>query len=181
MVQTGNPLNSIMQGVRISDSLPVPDSRLCLTRKIDEFPDRTYNAINICRECIKPGTQIRCVLTLDQSILRGEITEQTIVRSIAEASAFYQRSVIAHYPQACNDMNSKTILLGGGVGYQSKTVTNAYYGNQAMDVTMRVLDAAFRKHHHLQDWQEGISPRALKQTDFNNTPYAYGVCEVSIQ
>ena len=181
MVQTGNPLNSIMQGVRISDSLPVPDSRLCLTRKIDEFPDRTYNAINICRECIKPGTQIRCVLTLDQSILRGEITEQTIVRSIAEASAFYQRSVIAHYPQACNDMNSKTILLGGGVGYQSKTVTNAYYGNQAMDVTMRVLDAAFRKHRHLQDWQEGISPRALKQTDFNNTPYAYGVCEVSIQ
>ena len=181
IVQTGNPLNSIMQGIRISDSLPVLDSKLCLTRKIDEFPDGTYNAINICRECIKPGTQIRCALTLDQSILRGEITEQTIVQSIADASAFYQRSVTAHYPQSCNDMNSKTILLGGGVGYQSKTVTNAYYGDQSMDVTMRILDAAFRKHHHLQDRQEGISPRALKQTDFNNASYAYGVCEVSIQ
>lgn len=181
MVQTGNPLNSILQGVRISDSLPIPDSKLCLTKKIDEFPDGSYNVINICRECLKPGTKISCTLTLDQSILHGKITAQTIARDIGAASAYYQRSVIACYPQVSNDMNSRTILLGGGVGYQSKTVTSAYYRDQAMDVTMRVLDAAFRKHRHLQDRREGVSPRAIKQTDFNNASYGYGVCEVSIR
>lgn len=180
-VQVSNPLNSIMQGVRISDSLPIPDSSLCLTKKIDEFPDNTYNVINICRECIKPGTKISCTLTLDQSILQGKFTTQTIAQDIADASAFYQRTVIAHYPKVCNDMNSKTILLGGGVGFQSKTVTNAYYGEQAMDVTMRVLNRAFSKHQHMRDGQDGISPRALKQTDFNNASYGYGVCEVSIR
>ena len=60
IVQTGNPLNSILQGVRISDSLPVPDSDLCLTRKVDEFLDEHYNQINICRECIKPGIRSFC-------------------------------------------------------------------------------------------------------------------------
>lgn len=181
-VQRNNPLNSFAQGIRISDSLPIPDSKLCLTKKIDEFPDGSYNVINICRECIKPDTLVRCTLTLDQSILRGKITAQTIARDITKASAFYQHTVLAHYPQANNDMNSKTILLGGGVGYQSKTVTEAYYGAQAMGVTMRILDKAFFKHRHLQDGQkEGISPRALKQTDFQNASYGYGVCEVSIR
>lgn len=36
--------------------------QLALTRKIDEFPDETYNSINICRECIRSGTRICCTL-----------------------------------------------------------------------------------------------------------------------
>lgn len=181
IVQTGNPLNSIMHGVRVSDSVSISDSRMCLTKKIDEFTDETYNFINICRECIKPGTEIVCTITLDQSILHGEITKQTIEQAIADFSNLYQRNVVSHYPQASNDMNSKTILLGGGVGYHSKTVTAAYYRGKAMGVTMDILRSLFRKHHHERDGEDGISPRALKQTDYNNASYAYGVCEVSIR
>jgi len=181
VVQTGNPLNSMLQGVRVSDSLPIGDDKMCLTRKIDEFTDETYNAINICRECIKPGTTIHCTVTLDQSVLQGQISKDTIERAIAEASAYYQKTVLRRYPQAANDMNSRTILLGGGVGFQSKTVTDPYYGDKAMNVTTDVLKKAFPKHHHERDAQEGISPRALKQTDFNNATYCYGVCEVTIR
>lgn len=36
--------------------------QLALTRKTDEFPDETYNSINICRECIRSGTRICCTL-----------------------------------------------------------------------------------------------------------------------
>ena len=43
------------------------------------------------------------------------------------------------------------------------------------------MKKAFPKHHHERDNQDGISPRALKQTDFNNAAYSYGVCEVTIR
>lgn len=181
VVQTQNPLNSILQGVRVSDSLPIPDSQLCLTRKIDEFMDETYNRINVCRECIRPGTRIYCTITLDQSVLRGMITKESMEKAIAEVSDYYQKTVTNRYPQASNYMNSRTLLLGGGVGFQSKTVTDPYYGEKALDFTAKVLDQAFREHHHKKDMVEGISPRALKQTDFSNATYPYGVCEVFIR
>ena len=167
--------------MRISDSLPVPDSALCLTRKIDEFLDDHYNQINICRECIKPGTAIRCTITLDQSVLQGKITKESIEDAIAAVSAYYQETVTSRYPHGSNYMNSRTILLGGGVGFQSKTVTDAYYGTDALEITSKVLDKAFRKHNHWKDPSIGISPRALKETDFNDAAYPYGVCEVIIR
>lgn len=181
VVQTGNPLNSLLRGIKVSDSLPVGDDKMCLTRKIDTFLNKPCHAINICRESIKPGVTIRCTVTLDQSILQGKITKDSIEQAISDVSAYYQEKVTSYFPQAVNGMNSKTILLGGGVGFQSKTVTDPYYGDKAMEVTMDVLKKAFPKHHHERDTQEGISPRALKQTDFNNASYSYGVCEVTIR
>lgn len=180
-VMVSNPLNSLLQGVRISDSVPLADRDLCLTRKIDEFPDGTYNAINICRECVKPGVRICCKLTLDQSVLRGSITEDSIRKAIADFSEFYQKSVLLHYPKAGNQMNSKTILLGGGAGFQSKTVVGPYYGEEALNLTSRILKQRFSRHFHEKDPAGGVSPRALKQTDFNNASYPYGVCEVTIR
>lgn len=181
IVQTSNPLNSIMQGVLVSDSLPIPDSQLCLTRKVDEFADDSYNEINICRECIKPGTRIHCTVTLDQSVLRGAITKESIERAIETASAHYRKTVTDRYPQASNYMNSRTILLGGGAGFQSKTVVDPYYGNKSLEVTAKVLDKSFRNHNHRKDIADGLSPRALKQTYYNNAAYPYGVCEVIIR
>lgn len=176
-----NPQNSLLRGVRVSDSLPIGDQNMCLTRKIDEFTDNSYNVLNVCRECIKPGTAIHCTLTLDQSILQGSITKESIMQAISDAYEHYQKTVISLYPQAAGGMNSRTILLGGGIGYQSKTVTDSYYRDTAMRVTIDVLKKAFPKHHHEQDAEEGISPRALKQTEYNNASYSYGICEVSIQ
>lgn len=181
MPEINNPLNSIMQGIRISDSLPVADDRMCLASKLDVFPDGGQNTINICRECISPGTEIHCTMTLDQSILREQITMEDIVRAIAEVSEYHQATVNRHYPQAPNDMNSKTILLGGGVGFQSKTVTDPYYGEEALDVTAKIMRDKFDRHHHEKDKRDGISPRALKQTIYKGGAYSYGVCEVSIQ
>lgn len=179
--EQSNPLNSILQGMRVSDSLPVPDRALCITRKIDEFPDNTYNSINVCRECIRPGTTIRSTITLDQSILQGKLTADTLRQAIAAASRHYQQTVLTHYPQAENYMNSATILLGGGVGFQSKTVTELYFGTNSLSVTSDILNRSFPRHHHERDAAEKISPRALKQTDFQNAAYPYGVCEVTIR
>lgn len=181
VVQKRNPLNSIMQGVLVSDSLPIPDSQVCLTRKIDELADETYREINICRECIKPGTRIYCTVTLDQSILHGAITKETLENAIAAASAHYQKTVTDRFPHAWNYMNARTLLLGGGVGFHSKTVVDPYYEDKALEITASVLDHSFKKHNHRKDVVGGLSPRTLKQTVYDNMSYPYGVCEVFIR
>ena len=181
VVQVSSPLNSIMQGVRISDSEPVPDTKLCLTTKIDELLSGEYRKINICRESMKPGTEIRFSLTLDQSILKGKITQESILRAVEMTSRYYQDTVLSHFPHVDNFMNSRTIILGGGAGFQSKTVTDPYYGADALKITAKFLHDKFSDHHHDQDVFGGISPHTLKQTDFNQAAYPYGVCEVFIR
>ena len=177
-----NALNSIMQGIRISDSAPIADKNLCLTTKIDEFTDGSYNKINLCRESIKPGVEIRCSLTLDQSVLQGKLTRESIEQAIGRASAYYQETVLKPYKQASNSLNSRTILMGGGVGFQSKTIVGEVCADRALKVTAGILDRAFPKHEHRErDPEEGVSPRALKQTEFNHASYLYGVCEVHIR
>lgn len=176
-----SPLNSILQGLRVSDSLPISDHQICIAGKIDTFTDGTSNKINVCRECICPETVITCSVTLDQSILRENLTAENIRKAISETSRYYRTSIVEHYPQVQNYMNEKTILLGGGVGFQSKTVTDPYYGKDALDKTAKVLSNAFGRHHHEKDVNYGISPRAYKQTEFQNAEYPYGVCEVTIR
>lgn len=180
-VQTKNALNSLLQGVRISDSLPISNRQLCLAGKLDEFTDGTYSRINLCRECLRPGTEIRCTLTLDQSVLRGAITVDSICKAIAESSAYYQKTVLAHYPHAQNYMTPETILLGGGVGFQSKTILEPYCGSHALKETVETLQRRFPRHNHRDDPLDGVSPRALKQTDLDGMSYPYGVCEVKIR
>ena len=177
-----NAMNSILQGVRISDSEPIPDKHLCLTTKIDEFTDGTYNVINLCRESIKPGVEIRCSITLDQSVLKGRITKERLLEAIGVASKHYRETVVDRYEQVASYMNSRTILMGGGVGFQSKTIIGAACPERELKLTAAILNDAFPKHNHkVRDPEEGISPRALKQTEFNHASYLYGVCEVHIR
>lgn len=176
-----NPLNSLMRGVQVSDSLPIEDGDMCLSKKIDTFRDGGVNTLNLCRECLKPGTEIHCVLTLDQSVLQGKLTSESLLDAIGEVSEYYQATVTRKYPYAPNDLTHRTILLGGGVGFQSKTVTDPIYGAETLKVTSGILSRNFSAHNHGKDVQEGISPRALKQTVYKKAAYTYGACEVFLQ
>lgn len=181
MPDTRNVLNSMLQGLRISDSLPIPDSSLCLAAKIDTLDDGEQNRINICRECIRPGTRIYCTMTLDRTMLQNQLTQAYIEQAITVFSAHYQDTVCRHYPGAKQMMNEKTILLGGGVGFQSKTVTSLYYGNDALKVTVNIMKQKFPHHNHGKDLSKGFSPRALKQTRYHGETCPFGVCEATIR
>ena len=68
------------------------------------------------------------------------------------------------------------------MGFQSKTIIGAACPERELKLTAAILNDAFPKHNHkVRDLEEGISPRALKQTDYNRASYPYGVCEVYIQ
>ena len=61
-------LNDRMAGVRVADSPALSTDCLTLCQKIDEDTGAACRPLPIVRECLKPGTVIRAVLTLDRSL-----------------------------------------------------------------------------------------------------------------
>ena len=73
-------------------------------------------------------------------------------------------------------------MLGGGVGFFSKSLAYPYLGEEkGLQWTSRRLSLAFRNHHHERDVELGISPRTLKYGRYRQRLHAYGACEVTIQ
>ena len=178
-------VNSVMRGIRISDSRPIDDRSMTLTLKTDSAVNGQTHAINLCRECVAPGTRIRFGLTLDQSVLKGKWTVESILKAI-EAFADYQNKTYVpcfNLPQNSVQPTGRNLLmLGGGVGFFSKSLVYPYLGEEkGLRWTANQLSYAFRNHHHERDIALGVSPRTLKYGRYRQKLHAFGVCEVTIR
>ncbi|MFR8335041.1 MAG: type III-A CRISPR-associated RAMP protein Csm5 [Oscillospiraceae bacterium] len=80
-------VNSIMRGLQISDSLPVPDSQMMLSKKVDVNQDGEAHTITCVRECIRPEVELHLKLTLDQSVCKGSITKDSLLANAADSLA----------------------------------------------------------------------------------------------
>ena len=178
-------VNSIMRGVQISDSQPIGDGSMMLALKTDSAVDGQTHTINLCRECVAPGTSISFQLTLDQSILKGKITKQTILDAISAFAAYQNKTYLQHFQQPWGAMpptGRNVLTLGGGAGFFSKSLAYPYLGEERGRAwTIEHLSRAFRAHHHEKDNVLGISPRTLKYGVYRQKLYALGACEVTIQ
>ena len=85
-------VNSILRGLSISDSLPVSDTCMILAGKTDADPNGQTHQINLCRECIRPGTKLHFKLTLDQSVLHQKITAESLMNSVRTFDSFYEKT-----------------------------------------------------------------------------------------
>lgn len=177
-------VNSIMRGIYVSDSLPVSDSCMILAGKTDADSDGQIHRINLCRECICPGTVLHFKLTLDQSVLHHEITAESLMDSICVFDRFYEKTYLRHFtaPRHAAEVSyDNTLVLGGGAGFFSKTLTYPYLGEKdGLQITIDELSRAFRKHRHEGDYSVGISPRMIKYASYRNELYPYGLCEVKL-
>ena len=177
-------VNSILRGLSISDSLPVSDSCMMLTGKTDADPNGQTHRINLCRECIRPGTALHFKLTLDQSVLHQKITAESLMRSIQTFDSFYSETYLRHFetPRHAIDISyDNTLFLGGGAGFFSKTLTYPYLGESAgLQTVINALSRSFRKHRHEEDRVDGISPRTIKYALYEGELYPYGLCEVKL-
>lgn len=177
-------VNSIMRGIMISDSLPIPDSAIMLGGKIDADVRGETHSINLCRECVKPGTKICFRLTLDRSVLKDRLDKEHILNAIRSFDGMYKDIWLSRFAppyDAANIYCEDYILLGGGAGYISKTLTYPYLGKDAgLNEVPTILGKAFPKHHHERDIDMRISPRMDKYARYGGELYPYGVCEVQI-
>lgn len=180
-----NAINSLMRGIQISDSEPIPDSRLTLSLKNDAHTNGYVKSLNLCRECLVPDTEIRLRMTLDQSVLKGAVTAQSILKALNDFEDYYQKNYQSHFTRPGHDHTdlSGTILrMGGGAGFFTKSLAYPYLGTKAglIWVSGRLADS-FKKHGHNNDPVLGISPHIMKYGRHQMALYEFGVCEVSIR
>lgn len=179
-----NAVNSLMRGIQVSDSEPIPDQAMTLTMKQDGSTAGQVHTVNLCRECVAPGIQVPFRLTLDQSILKNHITMQSILSAINAFAAYYRQTYESHFARPCGtpDPGLKNILyLGGGSGFFAKSLAYPYLGEkQGLDFVTRYMSRNFRNHHHEQDSDLGISPHTLKYGKYKQKTFLMGACEVSV-
>lgn len=183
-VPLDDAVNSILRGLYISDSLPVDDSSMMLAGKIDADICGETHKINLCRECIKPGTQLRFKLTLDRSVLKDRITADSLMESIQAFDRFYEDAWLRAFQipaRGVDVVSDSYLVLGGGAGYAAKTLVYPYLDERAgVREVSQILSRAFPRHRHEHDLDAGISPRMAKYAQFRGSLYPYGLCEVSL-
>lgn len=97
-IERDTPQKDILRGLSVSDSQVIADSAMCLSCKCDASVSGAVRKLPLCRECIAPGQLIHTTLTLDQSILRGRITKESLLRAIQTFAAYHQKRTLNILP-----------------------------------------------------------------------------------
>lgn len=176
-------VNSVMRGIQVSDSEPVSNHNLTLCAKTDSSIHGNTHTINLCRECIAPGTHIRFRLTLDQSVLKGTITVQTLLNALNAFYSYQQHTYASKFtkPTGSIQASGKCLMtFGGGAGFFTKSLAYPYLGEkEGLRWTVSQLQLSFKTHHHEND--RIIAPRTMKYGKYLNKLYSFGTCEVTIR
>ena len=182
-------VNSLFRGVQVSDSKPIPNERMALCGKFDVLPDGSFpknskKGLPLFRECAIPGAKVRFKLTLDQSVLKGRITKESLMDAIQQFDTYYEQTYSRHFTAPSGAVNlpqQPHLILGGGSGFFAKSLAYPYLGEEkGLRWTAAQMTQMFHKHGHECDIEKGVSPHTMKYARFRGQFYPYGYCEVSI-
>ncbi len=176
-------VNSVMKGISISDSAPIPTSALVLCRKIDLSKNGTIKKVNVCRECLRPGSEVEFDVTIDNIIARESGITKEYLRGAVRVSAQIQNRQYAKFQKPQGFVSSPApdgceLFLGGGAGFVSKTFVYAMDEDRALRFVAGRMKRMFPRHYHESDEAESISPHMLKCTSYNRRIYQMGRCWV---
>ncbi len=159
-------VNSVMSGLIIGDSRPIPVEQLVLCQKIDYSLRGEEKPLPILREAIKPETEVIFDLTIDTKILPYTLAD------IQKALDCYQQDCYDYfYKRFRRGRNEKGIVwLGGGTGFVSKTILYNAFEERGVKVTDQVfqmtLGKKYKEHKHDGDRNLGIAPHVCKCTRY---------------
>ncbi len=173
--------NSVFRNIRISDSKPIDNSNLIISKKVDVFKDgNTNNKLNICRESLKPGTKIEFTLTIDNSSKNQYYEADYLLEAINFFGEQYKSRYLSKFAGYKDIYGENILYLGGGTGFPTKTINYSLYGDKATEQISDFLANKFKKHNHDKDKVIGISPRAKKCTLINRNTVEMGITKIRI-
>lgn len=190
----GEILESKFRNIKISDSKPLSTKDLLMCKKIDLSVQGNENPINICRESIKPGTEIEFTMSIDgahDNNWQKPWTAGSILASIKKFNEEYTKNFSEKFSkkQTKNlvekySANDPYIYLGGGTGFGTKTINYALYGDEALIKVSEFLAVEFGSrfkpdmHNHKKDPGLGVSPHMLKATEVGSNLLEMGICSI---
>lgn len=187
---TSGPTNDVMQGIRISDSAPIGYEQLTLAGKHERKPDGTINILPIFRESLIPGTVAELVMTLDMPVLKKVGINATVIEKALHSFADqHYENFEQHFSESKDDADMSTqqgvdIILGGGAGYVSKTLTYNLFKDRdkALELTTNIMSKNFPRHKHaLYASRYKVAPHILKTTMYKGQYYQIGRCELILE
>ncbi len=171
-------VNDILSGVIIGDSAPVGIEQIILCQRLEKHVDGTNKTLNMLRECIRPGTTIEFMLTIDESVCK--LTIEDIKQAIKDFNRCYNDCFLSAYPDTAL-LKDDNVFIGGGVGFVSKTVVYPIFGkSRGIKATQTIFENTKvpRIHKHNKDTQLGVSPHILKCTKYQGRILQMGLCKV---
>ena len=177
----GNAVNSVMSGLVVGDSEPIPTVQLTLCQKIDCSIKGRESALPILREALIPGTEVCFDITIDKEIFPFSIED------IMEALDIFNDNCYEYFYKyfGRGSMKPGTVWIGGGTGFLSKTITYQIYGDEGIEIADAVfrntIGKNYRLHKHDEDIINGISPHVCKCTYYHGRLYDMGMGRLELQ
>lgn len=201
-VPSSNAVNSVLQGLRVSDAYPVDSAATHLIRKVDwqivneQIDPEKY--LPLTRECLAPGTKLSCRLTIEPALL-APIGISSIGEVMEAATAFTQHVLALEKSAFASRLRSfftayeaSNLVIGGGTGFLDKTlVYNLAPKEEARKTVALILDKLFTArdrrtgqygpaHRHVA-LDKILSPRTLKLGKLQINRHRMGICRMGIE
>ena len=180
-------VRDVMRGLVVSDAHCLEqENESIIVQKID-VPATSYKEtpLPIFRECIRPGTRLRCAVSMDTRMME-EINMSSLAEVLQMTKAFMQDGIRmqkavfgSSYEREFAMAQDADMILGGGTGFLTKTILYALAPSvdEGRRITAQYLDMAFRKHGHVAEDTQ-ISPRTVKLTCAGMEKSLMGLCYI---
>ncbi len=174
-------VNDILSGLVVSDSEPIDLESLVLAQKIERRIDGTEKRLNLLRESLRPGTEIKFTLTIDHSLC--PLVKDDILQGIENFDEDYNDNFLAAY-NGVDRLRPPQVYVGGGAGFVSKTLLYPLLGKKVgVETAVQIFDKTRvpREHKHRDDKRLGVSPHIIKCTHYKGQTLQMGLCDLAIE
>lgn len=179
--RSSDAVNDTLSGLVVSDSEPIDRSRLVLAQKVERRTDGTEKTLNLLREALCPGTEIRFTITVDHSLC--PVTKDTLLKAIEGFDDAYSDNFLKAY-RGMDRLRPPQVYVGGGTGFLSKTLVYPLMGREAgIHTTVKIFEKTGVpfQHKHKNDKALGVSPHILKCTRYQGNTLQMGLCDISLE
>lgn len=180
-MRPSDAVNDYMQGFIVSDSEPLQVDNLVLCQRVELHPDGTEKRLNVLRECIKPGTEIRFTITIDSNLC--SLDEESLRQAVASFAEQYNQNFVKAFTGQ-DRLRENYLYVGGSCGFVTKTVVYPLFSRKdGIEMTKGIFakTGVPVKHKHIKDTVYGASPHILKCTRYQGKLLQMGLCAMNIQ
>lgn len=192
----GDAINDLLRALSISDCAPFNGESLFVCKKLEFDSDgnvrgnadgnrRGKTSPPLFRECLMPGLTTHFYLTLDSGMCDQSLTIGQIQNALCKWDQIQENYINDFYVDDIKLDRTKEgkmpITLGGGVGFQSKSIIYACPDSKVVRGTVEnILQNQFSKTYKPR-YTNDPAPYRLKIVTCNGKYYTLGRCSLDIQ
>ena len=177
-------VNDLMRAVEVSDAAPFPAEALTVCQRVWLTTDEreSWGRSPIYMECLRPDAQTHFYLTIDRSLWPDADALRTLFAALSDWDALLRRvydACFRHALAGLGPMNGAPITLGGGTGFQRKSLVYRAKADpaDAVRVATRTLQAQFTTYKHPSPQ---CAPYLYKAARYQYQNYPIGACELRV-